>query len=305
MLILILPFTCFAQDTFEQIAAKAQKGNPAAQYVLGQIYWQNIGDGKVPYVLEPEFLASIKDADLGLDWIYKAAQNGYAPAQRDMGRAFFNADEYPEALYWFKLAAEQGDAIGQYRLGFMYQTGRGTEKDPQATALWYEKSAVGGYLLAQYIWGLMCYHGHNDVMPEYDAAFKWLLASAQQGYEPAQYCTAILYMHGRGVSANNVEALAWLKKAAAQADKDPYFYLLSSSYLDVDDLMHDNVKIYVWMQEVLADPQYADEVTPEESNFRYTLNEIDERLNDDQRAATLIILQNKGIEPQVAYPDNR
>lgn len=128
--------------------------------------------------------------------------------------------------------------------------------------------------------------------------------TARQGYEPAQYCAAILYMHGRGVAANHVEALAWLKKVAAQADKDPYFYLLSSSYLDVDDLMHDNVKIYVWMQQVLADPQYADEVMPAESNFRYTLNEIDERLNDDQRAAALIILQNKGLEPQVAYPDD-
>ena len=34
-----------------------------------------------------------------------------------------------EALRWFRLAAEQGDADAQFNLGVMYENGRGVTRD--------------------------------------------------------------------------------------------------------------------------------------------------------------------------------
>jgi hypothetical protein len=37
--------------------------------------------------------------------------------------------DYKEAVKWFSIAAEQGDANGQTNLGVMYEEGRGVGKD--------------------------------------------------------------------------------------------------------------------------------------------------------------------------------
>ncbi len=39
--------------------------------------------------------------------------------------------DYQEALKWYRLAAEQGNAIAQYNLGFMYDNGEGVPQDQE------------------------------------------------------------------------------------------------------------------------------------------------------------------------------
>ena len=42
-----------------------------------------------------------------------------------------NAENDQEAVKWFRLAAEQGDADAQYNLGYMYALGEGVAKNDQ------------------------------------------------------------------------------------------------------------------------------------------------------------------------------
>jgi TPR repeat protein len=59
--------------------------------------------------------------------------NGYGVAQN-----------YAEALKWYRLAAEQGEAIAQYNLGYMYEYGRGVAKDYTQAMRWYRQAADQG-----------------------------------------------------------------------------------------------------------------------------------------------------------------
>lgn len=59
----------------------------------------------------------------------KAAQLGYAPAQARMGDILDKAEEDVEAVDWYRKAAEQANAAGEYGLGQMYLKGEGVGKD--------------------------------------------------------------------------------------------------------------------------------------------------------------------------------
>lgn len=53
------------------------------------------------------------------------------------------------AVEWFRKAAEQGDAVAQYELGYMYYKGYGIEKSLLWAMVWARKSADQGNLDAR------------------------------------------------------------------------------------------------------------------------------------------------------------
>jgi len=65
-------------------------------------------------------------------WYRKAAEQGVADAQNDLGFMYENGQgvpqDYAEAVGWFRKAAEQGYANAQYNLGNMYRNGHGVER---------------------------------------------------------------------------------------------------------------------------------------------------------------------------------
>ena len=54
-----------------------------------------------------------------------------------------------EAVRWFRLAAEQGDASAQNSLGFMYELGEGVPEDIVLAYMWYNLAAAQGNETAQ------------------------------------------------------------------------------------------------------------------------------------------------------------
>ena len=54
-----------------------------------------------------------------------------------------------EAVEWYRLAAEQGDANAQNNLGFMYGNGRGVPQDYVEAHKWYNLAASNGNDLAR------------------------------------------------------------------------------------------------------------------------------------------------------------
>ncbi len=57
----------------------------------------------------------------------------------DTGRGV--AQDYGEAVRWYRRAAEQGDADAQSNLGFMYGNGRGVAQDYVQAHMWYNLAA--------------------------------------------------------------------------------------------------------------------------------------------------------------------
>tara|TARA_B100000959_G_scaffold176544_1_gene184821 strand:+ start:56 stop:598 length:543 start_codon:yes stop_codon:yes gene_type:complete len=135
------------------------------------------------------------------------------------GQAAAQSGDYEAAAKWFTLAAEQGDADAQNKLGFMYRKGKGVVQDYKTAVKWFTLSADQGDADAQYHLGFMYRHGLG-VVQDYKTAVKWYTLSAEQGYAEAQYHLGSMYNFGQGVPLDNVYAYMWYNIAASSRDKD-------------------------------------------------------------------------------------
>ena len=57
--------------------------------------------------------------------------------------------DYAEAVRWYRLAAEQGDAEAQFNLGVMYTDGKGVPQDYVLAHMWFNLSAAQGDEMAR------------------------------------------------------------------------------------------------------------------------------------------------------------
>lgn len=148
ILLLLLPiatvFQLHAQQAdadrklFEEIKAKAEKGEAAAQSDLGFCYDQGKGVAK--------------DTVQAVKWYRKAADQGDAPAQSMCGYCYLNGHGVPkdavEAVSWLRKAADQGYSKAQCILGFCYERGKGVKIDLHEAAKWLRKAAEQGHPMA-------------------------------------------------------------------------------------------------------------------------------------------------------------
>ena len=104
----------------QQLTQKAEAGDAQAQTDLGNRYYY----GK-------EGVA--KDFTEAVKWYRKAAEQGYARAQRNLGNSYYCGEgvteDYAEAVKWYRKAAEQGYALALWDLCNSYYDGKGVEKD--------------------------------------------------------------------------------------------------------------------------------------------------------------------------------
>ena len=74
-------------------------------------------------------------------------------------------EDAAEAVRWFRLAAEQGDATAQFNLGVMYDNGEGVPKDAAEAVRWFRLAAEQGYAAAQLNLGVMYWQPAARVCP--------------------------------------------------------------------------------------------------------------------------------------------
>jgi TPR repeat protein len=94
------------------------------------------------------------------------------------------APDYAEAEKWLRLAADQGFAPAQYNLG-VYQVVHHVPPDYAEAAKWYRKAAEQGHAEAQYQLGLYWSSSHAPA-PDFAEAAKWLGLAAGQGHVRAR-----------------------------------------------------------------------------------------------------------------------
>ncbi|MCR5259748.1 MAG: sel1 repeat family protein, partial [Desulfovibrio sp.] len=83
-----------------------------------------------------------------LAWYEKAAEQGNAVAQANLGQLYSNGHgvrrDYAQARAWFEKAAEQGNAVAQGMLGVLYLNGRGVQQDNRIAKEWFKEGCDNG-----------------------------------------------------------------------------------------------------------------------------------------------------------------
>jgi hypothetical protein len=171
---------------------------------------QSLKEGKTIY---DEGQGIPKDDSEAVKWYRKAAEQGHADAQYNLGVMYYKGQgvpqDYTEALKWYRKAAEQGHADAQYILGIRYSNGQGVPQDDTEAVKWYRKAAEGGNAHAQFRLGLFYYRGVLGVSQDYAKAVKWYRKAAEQGNLDAQLELGDMYDFGYYVPRDYAESAKW------------------------------------------------------------------------------------------------
>jgi hypothetical protein len=127
--------------------------------------------------------------------------------------------DYKEALRFYRLSAEQGDAWAQYQLGEIYDKGQGVPQDYKEAVKWFRLAAEQGHVYAQRQLGDMYYFNERGVLQDYKEAVKWYRLSAEQGNGYAQRQLGNMYFDGRGVLQDYVLTHMWYNLAGSNGDE--------------------------------------------------------------------------------------
>jgi TPR repeat protein len=118
----------------DDLLAKANGGDAAAQYDIGQKYAK--GDGVA------------KNMEEAVKWLTKSAEQGNADAQMSLGALYVSGRGVPknstEAAKWYRLAAEQGRPAAQVQMARMHLAGAGVVKDDVEAAKWASLAQTQG-----------------------------------------------------------------------------------------------------------------------------------------------------------------
>jgi TPR repeat protein len=215
----------------QRFTQAARQGHSRSQYFVGKLYSE--GQGSVE-----------EDIIEGIKWYQRAAHQGLAEAQLELGhiynnpwRAFRNQDL---AIKYYYEAAKQGSkealnalariesAQTSFLLGGIYYNGHGTPKNDWLAYQYYENAAKVGHQgawrfiqqkarvgdpKAQILFGkLIFYHNPGQAIDLYKRA-------AQQNDPEAAFLLGKVYER-RGQEKNIEEALKWYAKAAANHHKN-------------------------------------------------------------------------------------
>jgi TPR repeat protein len=121
--------------------------------------------------------------------------------------------DYQQAMSWNRKAAEQGDAHAQRDLGWMYANGSGVTQDYQQAVVWYRKAAEQGNADAQFDLGVMYGMGHG-VTQNYVEAHKWFNIAGTGGDAEAikQREAVERLMKPKQIAEAQHRASAWMAK---------------------------------------------------------------------------------------------
>ncbi len=160
---------------FAALQKKVEAKSPDAQTALAFCY--DLGQHVQPNGKE------------SIHWLTEAANQGYAPAEYELGRIYLYGRgvpaDYAKALIWERKAAEQGDPRAQRDLAFMYERGFGVAADPAQAAEWNRKAAAQGNVEAQIHLAKALDEG-TGVSKDAAEAHKWYAKAAHQEHPAAQ-----------------------------------------------------------------------------------------------------------------------
>lgn len=203
-----------AAEAFHWYAANGVRGSEPylqAQFELAQLA-----------TTDADYLAGVQAARRGDHaaafalWT-KSAQRGVAPAQREVGNAYYEGKgvqrDYGAALRWMRLAADQHYAMALNDIGYMYANGQGVARDEAAAVAWYRRAAAAGFAMASYNLG-DAYKKGRGVPVDRGQALAWFRQAAELNDDDAQAELAYAYRTGDGIARDYVQAAFWARQSS-------------------------------------------------------------------------------------------
>ncbi len=163
----------------------------------------------------------------------EAANGGITVAKYKLGKMFLSGDgvekDIPKAVEWLKQAALEENGFAEYALGRLYLKGEAVEKDAITAEKYLLKSASRGNKYAAYLLGKEYLCGEN-FDKNTQKAVGYLELAAEKNFEPAEYVLGKLYLQGEEIGKNAANAEEYLLKAAEHGNKYAE-YILGKEYL--------------------------------------------------------------------------
>ncbi len=149
--------------------------------------------------------------------VHARAEQGDAVAQSNLGYLYQSGRGVPkddtQAVAWYRKSADQGNGGAQNDLAEMYHTGTGVPKDDAQAVAWYRKAADQGNIRAEFNLAFMYLNGLGVFKDDAQAA-AWYRKAAEHGFGPAQNSLGLMYENGWGVPKDRTQAIDWYRKAA-------------------------------------------------------------------------------------------
>ncbi len=258
--------------------------DPIQQYQLGKRFY--VGDKYI-----------VQDEKLAVEWWTKSAEQGYTPAQNQLGICYRYGygveQDDKKAVYWWKKASDKGYRDAMMNLGNCYAFGLGVEEDdtmavrlfeltattgPYMLALaqkyqfgdgikmngkkaiyWNEKAAEHREVDAMYNLGYMYYNG-KQITQDYEKAFYWWKKGADIGDAQCAHQVAVCYKEGIGVKPNKRKYEHYFDLAAGLSDVEAMI-ALGYAYYYGEVRKKDDKKAFKWMERAaekgIAEAQYC------------------------------------------------
>ncbi|MBW8881841.1 MAG: sel1 repeat family protein, partial [Asticcacaulis sp.] len=241
-------------------------------------YQSDLGDA----YLKGKYLP--KDPALGVLWLQKAANQGYAPAASEIGERYRDGDgvakDEAAGRDWLMKAARHGSGVAANTLGGMYAEGRGAPHDDVQAYMWYEISLDG----IEGAWNHDSFIRDRDKVAarmtaaqitdakaraeawraeaepkttmdgieayesgQLDEAVRIFTPLAEAGNRSAQYYLGGMYSVGDGVTQDWATSMDWYLKAANQGHAGAQC-LLGMAYLGGRGAPQNSVAAATWLR---------------------------------------------------------
>ena len=188
------------QEAARRFELAAELGYQPAQFNLAYAYEKG--------------LVGAKNPKAAFKWYLRAAEAGLVKAQIRVAKAYQAGDltkqDNSKAIEWFERSLKKKETPEvRYHIGMIYLE----EEATQEVGLRYLRlAAESGERLAQYQLGFA--YGKGDVVKQdYEQATFWYKRAAKQQVADAQYLLCLSYSLGRGVPVDVVLAHVWCSAA--------------------------------------------------------------------------------------------
>ncbi len=157
----------------------------------------------------------------------------------------YDFEEYQNAVVWLRPFAEQGNSEAQYRMGKMYEGGRGVEPSVPEAKKWYQKAAAQGHVGARR--RLEALEGKPAQASSSSVALKWYQDKADEGDPDAQFNLGFMYETGFSIPRDDGRAAQWYELAAAKRNT-PAQLRLGLMYLAGAGVKQSEIQAVKWLE---------------------------------------------------------
>jgi TPR repeat protein len=175
----------------------------------------------VPIIFTIAIYVVAQDYGQAMQWYRKAADLGSPMAMTDLGFLYEHRDgvppDYGQSMQWYGKAAERGNVLAMTNIGVLYENGDGVSQDYAQAMQWYRKAADRGLAAAMINIGALYENGYG-VSRDYTQAMEWFRKAADLENALAMTHIGFLYGRGRGVVQDDAQAMQWFRKAADRGE---------------------------------------------------------------------------------------